>query len=336
MRAVVAAEPGPDLRRAVQVREVADPVAGPGEVLIEVTASAMCRTDLQIAAGDLPPHRAPVIPGHQVVGRVVDGPAERIGQRVGLCWLAGSCGACRFCRTGRENLCPQAQFTGYDVDGGWAELVRARADFAVPLPTGPGEAGTAEDAALAPLLCGGVIGYRSLRRAGIGPSSAGARLGLYGFGASASLALQVARHWGVACHVITRSDVEADRARELGAAWAGTYDQAMPGPMDAAITFAPAGWVVVRALQDLERGGVVAINAIHLDPIGPIDYGDLWWEREIRSVANVTRSDVAQFLALVGPAGVRTAYEVLPLADAAVGLQRMLDGDVRGAFVLVP
>ena len=141
MRAVVAAEPGPDLRRAVQVREVADPVAGPGEVLIEVTASAMCRTDLQIAAGDLPPHRAPVIPGHQVVGRVVDGPAERIGQRVGLCWLAGSCGACRFCRTGRENLCPQAQFTGYDVDGGWAELVRARADFAVPLPAGPGEAG---------------------------------------------------------------------------------------------------------------------------------------------------------------------------------------------------
>ncbi len=336
MRAVVvpahggspAADPA-DPADAVQSRTVADPVAGRGEVLIEVTASAICRTDLQIATGDLPPHRSPVIPGHQVVGRIVDGPVDRIGQRVGLCWLAGACGACRFCRSDRENLCAQAKFCGYDVDGGWAELVTARADYAIPLPQG-------DDVALAPLLCGGVIGYRSLRRAGIGPRSGGSRLGLYGFGASASLAVQVARFWEVECFVVTRSAAEAVRARDLGAAWAGTYDEALPVRLDAAITFAPAGWVVVRALQDLDKGGVVAINAIHLDAIGPIDYDDLWWEREIRSVANVTRSDVAEFLALVGPAGVRTATEVLPLESAGVALRRLRDGDVRGAFVLVP
>jgi propanol-preferring alcohol dehydrogenase len=329
MRAVLVTDPGVDLARAVAVREVPDPQPGPDEVLIEVTASAMCRTDLQIAAGDLPPHRSPVIPGHQVVGRISAGPADRIGQRVGLCWLAGACGICRFCRAGRENLCEQAAFTGYDVDGGWAQRVVARVDYAFPLPD-------ADDAALAPLLCGGVIGYRSLRVAGIGPDSSGARLGLYGFGASASLAIQVARFWGVHCSVVTRSAAEADRALALGADWAGTYDDALPTRVDAAITFAPAGWVVVRALQDLDRGGIVAINAIHLDPIGPIDYGDLWWERQIRSVANVTRADVTEFLAITGPAGVRTAYEELPLDRAAEGLRRMRDGDVTGAFVLIP
>lgn len=329
MRAVVIDSPGPDLARAVAVREVPDPTPRPGEVLIEVTASALCRTDLQIASGDLPPHRSPVVPGHQVVGRIVDGPADRLGQRVGLCWLAGACGECRFCASGRENLCLQAAFTGYDVDGGCASLVAAREQFALPLPDG-------DDTALAPLLCGGVIGYRALRRADIGPESDGARLGLYGFGASASLAIQVARHWGVDCYVVTRAPAESARALELGAAWAGTYDEAIGVKLDAAITFAPAGWVVGRALQDLDRGGVVAINAIHLDPIGPIDYGDLWWERQIRSVANVTRRDVTEFLSLVGPAGVRTDCEVLPLEEAGTGLQRMLDGDVRGTFVLVP
>jgi propanol-preferring alcohol dehydrogenase len=326
MRAVVIAAPG----APVEVRQVPEPVPGAGEVLIEVTAAALCRTDLQIASGDLPPHRSPVVPGHQVVGRIVAGPPDRIGQRVGLCWLAGACRGCPACTAGRENLCADATFTGYDVDGGCAELVVARADYALPLPEAGG------DAALAPLLCGGVIGFRSLRRASIGPGSRGAALGLYGFGASASLAVQVAVHWGVDCYVLTRSPVEAERARALGAVWAGTYDDAVPRPLDAAITFAPASWVVVRALQDLARGGVVAINAIHLDPIGPVDYGDLWWEREIRSVANVTRQDVAQFLDVVEAAGVRTAYEVLPLDEAATALRRMQEGDVRGAFVLVP
>jgi propanol-preferring alcohol dehydrogenase len=331
MRAVVIDQPGPDLAAAVSVRSVPDPEPAPGQVLIEVTAAALCRTDLQIAMADLPAHLSPVIPGHQVVGRIVGGGPDRIGQRVGLCWLASACGTCGFCRTGRENLCDQAQFTGYDVDGGCAELVVADERYAVPLPEGG-----STDADLAPLLCGGVIGYRSLRRAGISPASAGAKLGLFGFGASASLAIQVAVHWGVHCYVVTRSAAEADRAVGLGAAWAGTYDRAVPVALDAAVTFAPAGWVVVRALRDLGKGGILAINAIHLDPVGPIDYDDLWWEREIRSVANVTRADVSEFLAVVGPAGVATAYETLPLQDAAAGMQRMLAGDVTGTFVLIP
>lgn len=329
MRAIVVADPGPDLARAVALRELPEPEPGPGEVLIDVAATALCRTDLQIASGELAPHRSPVVPGHQVVGRITAGPAERIGQRVGLTWLAGTCGSCRWCLGGRENLCQSAVFTGYDVDGGCAPQVIAREAFAFPLPDG-------EDADQAPLLCGGVIGYRSLRRAGIGPDSGGSSLGLYGFGASASLAIQVARYWGVECYVTTRSAAEAERATALGAAWAGTYEEALPEQVDAAITFAPAAWVVRRALQGLARGGVVAINAIHLDPIGPIDYEDLWWEREIRSVANVTRADVREFLAVIGPAGVATSYEVLPLADAAVGMGRMRQGEVRGTVVLVP
>ena len=334
MRAAQVIDPGSDIRRAVAIREVPTPQPGAGEVLIEVAVSAVCRTDLQIVTGDLPPHRPDVIPGHQVVGTIVETgegvDPGRLGARVGLVWLADTCGRCRFCRSGRENLCDQARFTGYDVDGGFAEMVVARADHAHPLPA------DADPALLAPLLCGGVIGYRSLRQAGIGPDSAGARLGLYGFGASASLAIQLAHHWGVRCHVVTRSAAEAERARELGAVWAGTYDDSLPTRLDAAITFAPVGWVVPRALKDLDKGGVVAINAIHLDEIPPLDYDDLWWERSIRSVANVTRADVSEFLAQVGPAGVRTAIEELPLDQATDALIRLRDGDVTGAFVLRP
>lgn len=324
MRAVVVERPGAD----PVLREVPEPVPGPGQVLVEVSATAMCRTDLQIAMGDLPPHRSPVIPGHQVVGRIVGG--ERAGERVGLVWLASACGACRFCRSGRENLCDGARFTGYDVDGGYAERVVADARYAFRLPA------AGRDEEIAPLLCGGVIGYRSLRRAGLGPGSRGATLGLFGFGASASLAIQAAVHWGIRCFVVTRAEREARWACELGAEWAGTYEDEVPVPLDAAITFAPAAWVVGRALKALGRGGVLAINAIHLDPIGPIEYEDLWWEREVRSVANVTSADVTEFLQLVAEAGIRTAYEVLPLQDAPAGLRRMLRGDVRGTFVLRP
>ncbi len=303
-----------------------DPEPGPDEVLIRVTASAVCRTDLQILRGDLPSHRLPLIPGHQVVGEVLTaGPLQ--GQRVGLVWLAHACGVCRFCREGRENLCLNAEFTGWDRDGGYAELVTAHKDFVHPLPDG-------DAVALAPLLCGGVIGFRSLRVAGIGPHSAGARLGLYGFGASATIAIQVARYWGCEVYVVTRSQDEVGRARELGAAWAGTYEQDLPAALDAAVTFAPSGDVVVAALKALDRGGTVAINAIHLDRIPQIDYDDLWWERSLRSVANVTREDVRDFLAVVGPAEVRAQYEVLPLDQAPRALERVESGDVRGAFVL--
>ena len=304
-----------------------DPEPGPDEVLIRVEASAVCRTDLQILRGDLQPHRLPLIPGHQVVGEVV-GPGELHGRRVGLVWLAQTCGVCRFCTSGRENLCLNAKFTGWDRDGGYAELVTAHKDFVHPLPEG-------DPTALAPLLCGGVIGFRSLRVAGIGPQSAGARLGLFGFGASATIAIQVANFWGCEVHVVTRSPAEVQRAYDLGATWAGTYDQPLPTQLDAAVTFAPSGDVVISALKALDRGGTVAINAIHLDRIPQFDYDDLWWERNLRSVANVTRADVRDFLAVVGPAQVQTQYEVLPLDDAPMALERVESGDVRGAFVLV-
>jgi propanol-preferring alcohol dehydrogenase len=303
--------------------EVPDPQPGPDEVLVRVEASAVCRTDLQILRGDLPAHTLPLIPGHQVVGTDVS-----TGRRVGLVWLAQTCGQCRFCRSGRENLCDGARFTGWDRDGGYAELVTAHRDFVHPLPGG-------DPVALAPLLCGGVIGFRSLRVAGLGPGSAGARLGLYGFGASATIAIQVARYWGCHTYVVTRSEHEVQRALDLGATWAGTYDQPPPERLDAAITFAPSGDVVVAALKALDKGGTVAINAIHLDAIPRLDYDDLWWERSLRSVANVTRQDVRDFLAVVPQAGVHTQYEVLPLAQAPQALERLEAGDVRGAFVLV-
>ncbi len=316
----------------MSVGEVADPV-GPG-TLIQVTATAVCRTDLQLVTGDLPAHRMPVIPGHQVVGRIAEGPDA--GRRVGLVWLAYACGVCDFCRTGRENLCEHAQFTGWDVDGGYAQLVRADPGFIHPIPHSLDER---SDADVAPLLCGGVIGFRSLHIAGItGPAPEGQtqRLGLFGFGASASLAIQVANHWGVRCSVITRSAAEVDRAMSLGAEWAGTYDETVPHELDAAVTFAPSGDVVVAALRSVRRGGTVAINAIHLDRIPQFDYDDLWWERSLRSVANVTRADVRDFLELVGPADVRTAYETLPLTAAASALDRVSAGDVTGSLVLIP
>ena len=308
------------------------PTPGPGEVLVEVHACAVCRTDLQLVEGDLEARRLPVVPGHQVVGTVVgtgDGVEEpTVGTRVGLAWIAGTCGVCRFCRSGRENLCERARFTGWDRDGGYASHVTARADFTHQLPEG------FADLDAAPLLCGGVIGYRALGVAGVDAGSGGTTLGLYGFGASATCVLQVARHWGVDVHVCTRSEREQGAALELGATWAGGYDERPPVPLDAAITFAPVGDVVVSALQALDRGGTVAVNAIHHDCIPQFDYDDLWWERSIRSVANVTRSDVRELLALAAEIPIRTRTEVLPLDDVGPALRRLREGDVSGSFVL--
>lgn len=319
MRAVEYFTPESDPADAVREVDRPMPVPGSGQLRLRITASAVCRTDLQLVTGQLPPHLLPVVPGHQVVG-VVDavGPEVsgwQVGDRAGLVWLAQACGRCRFCRSGRENLCLHAEFTGWDVDGGYAEYVVSQADFTHHLDV-LGDA--MSDEAVAPLLCGGVIGFRSLRVAGVGADSAGQRLGLYGFGASATIALQVARHWGVEVYVVTRSDAEVERAAALGATWAGTYDQALPVKLDAAITFAPVGAVVVDAVKALDRGGVVAINAIHLDELPAMNYDDLWWERSIRSVANVTREDVREFLPLVAAAGITTQFEELPLEDAPV------------------
>jgi propanol-preferring alcohol dehydrogenase len=330
MRAMVLHEPGPITGAPLRAEDVADPVPAPGEVLIAVEACAVCRTDLQLAEGDLGLVRSPVIPGHQVVGRVRELGAGvtslAIGDRVGLTWLAGTCGTCRFCTSGRENLCERATFTGWHRDGGYAELVTADARHATRLP----DALAAVDAA--PLLCGGVIGYRSLRVAGVEP---GERIGLYGFGASASLAIQVATHWGCEVAVVTRSPDEQARALALGAAWAGAYDERPPFALARAITFAPAGAVVVAALQALDRGGAVAINAIHLDGIPAFSYDDLWWERSIRSVANVTRRDVAELLALAAEIPVRTSAVSYARADANRALHDVRAGTAGGTPVLV-
>jgi propanol-preferring alcohol dehydrogenase len=329
-------EPGP-----VADRDRLEPVERPdlepadGELLIDVAACAVCRTDLQIVAGDLPARRLPIVPGHQVVGRVralgagVDRDDHPVGSRVGIAWIAGTDGTCRFCSSGRENLCPELAFTGWDRDGGYATQVVARADFTYALPAG------FDDLAAAPLLCGGTIGYRSLHVAGVDlDRAAGLRLGLYGFGASATCVIQLAVHAGCEVHVATRSAAEQQRARALGATSAGGYDDAPPHPLDAAITFAPAGSVVVAALRAVDRGGTVAINAIHLDHIPELDYDDLWLERSLRSVANVTRSDVVEFLTLAAAVPVVTQTETFALADANDALRRLDAGDVSGAAVL--
>jgi propanol-preferring alcohol dehydrogenase len=316
-------------REPLRLVERPDPTPGPGELLIRIAACAVCRTDLQLCQGDLPAKHLPIVPGHQLVGRVqavgpgVDG--WRAGDRAGVAWLGGADGTCVRCRAGRENLCADARFTGWDRDGGYATHAVARADFTLALPQG------FADLDAAPLLCGGVIGYRSLRVSGIQP---GGRLGLYGFGASATLAIQVARHWGCRVFVCTRSEAERARARALGAEWTGDYAERPPEPLDAAVTFAPAGSVVVAALKALDRGGTVAINAIHLDRVPELDYGDLWWERSLHSVANFTRDDARAFLELAARIPIRTEYEVHPLEDANVALDRLARGEVRGAAVL--
>jgi propanol-preferring alcohol dehydrogenase len=289
----------------------------------------VCRTDLQLADGDLVAHRLPVVPGHQAVGRVIaagDGvEGWEVGDRAGVAWLALTCGVCRFCTSGRENLCERARFTGWDRDGGFAARMTADARFALRLPEGR------SDLELAPLLCGGVIGYRALKVSGIEP---GGRLGLYGFGASALLAIQVATHWGCEVFVVTRSEEDRRRAVELGAVWAGSYDDTPPAPLDAAVTFAPVGDVVVAALAAVDRGGVVAVNAIHLDRMPEFDYDLLWLERQVRSVANFTREDAAEFLSLAAEIPIETVTDPYPLEDANLALDAVRSGAVRGAAVL--
>jgi propanol-preferring alcohol dehydrogenase len=331
MRALVVRRPGPTSADPLESVELTDPEPARGELLLRVSASAVCRTDLQIATGDLPPHRSPVVPGHQAVGVVeAIGPGVEgwaIGERAGSTWLGGFDGTCSFCRGGRENLCRSATFTGWDRDGGFAEMMTIRADVAVHLPA------ALDDVSVAPLLCGGVIAFRALRLSGIEP---GGRLGLYGFGASARQAIQVATHWGCEVHVASRSSRDLDRALALGAASVGGYDDLPPAPLDAAITFAPVGSVVVAALRAVDRGGTVAINAIHLDGIPAFSYDDLWWERSIRSVANVTRADAREFIALAAEIGIESETEIHELSAGNEALRRIESGLVSGAAVLVP
>jgi propanol-preferring alcohol dehydrogenase len=328
MRAMQLVAPG----RPLEAADLPTPSPGAGELLLRVRACAVCRTDLQLSEGDLPARRIPIVPGHQIVGAVeavgegVTGWA--VGDRAGLAWLGSTDGSCAHCRQGRENLCVAARFTGWDRDGGFATHALGRADFALPLPAG------FSDLDAAPLLCGGVIGYRALKVSAIAAYGRGARLGLYGFGASATLAIQVARHWGCRVFVSTRSPAEQERARALGAEWTGGYEESPPEPLDAAVTFAPAGSVVVAALRALDRGSTVAINAIHLDRVPELAYADLWWERSLRSVANFTRQDARELLDLAARIPIRPEYETHPLEDANLALRRLATGQVRGAAVL--
>ena len=311
--------------------DVAVPRPGPGEVLLEVRACGVCRTDLHIADGELARGKLPVVPGHEIVGRVIEnGPgAGRYapGRRIGVPWLGGTCGTCSYCASGRENLCDAPRFTGYDRDGGYAQYAIADERFCFPLPD------AYSDAAAAPLLCAGLIGYRSLVMAG-----EGVRLGIYGFGAAAHIIAQVARHQGRQVFAFTKpGDTEGQRfALELGAAWAGDSTVKPPEPLDAAIIYAPAGPLVVSALAAVAKGGVVVCAGIHMSDIPSFPYELLWGERVIRSVANLTRRDGEEFLALAARVPVRTTTESFVLSRANEALARLRAGRITGAAVLVP
>ena len=302
----------------LSLREVAIPVPGDGQLLLRVRACGVCRTDLHIVDGELDRPKLPLVPGHQIVGEAED------GRRLGVPWLGWSDGECRYCSSGRENLCDRARFTGYDIDGGYAEWVVADERYCLPLPAG------FDDLQVAPLLCAGLIGYRSLRLAGDGE-----RLGLYGFGASAHIVAQVAVHEGRRVFAFTRGrDVEAQAfARELGAEWAGSG--APPEELDAAIIFAPVGELIPEALRAVAKGGFVVCAGIHMSDIPSFPYELLWGERVLRSVANLTRCDGEEFLALAPRVPVRTHVETFPLAQANEALDKLRRGDVRGALVLV-
>jgi propanol-preferring alcohol dehydrogenase len=298
-------------------------------LLVSVKACGVCHTDLHVVEGELPAHQLPITPGHQVVGIVEEiGPEVtrfQPGDRVGVPWLHRACGACEFCRRGEENLCDRAQFTGWDVDGGYAEFMLADERFAVPIPAG------FADVQAAPLLCAGIIGYRSLRLADLQP---GEHLGLFGFGASAHLALQVARGWGCTVSVFTRRPEHRALAEALGAAWTGAADQKPPRLLDRAVTFAPAGELVPLALGHLRKGGTLAINAIHMSPIPALDYGLLYGERTVRSVTNATRRDAEEFMALAARLGIKTEAQTFPLAEANRALLMLKRSEIRGAAVL--
>jgi propanol-preferring alcohol dehydrogenase len=318
-------------RRALRLAELPAPLTGAGKLLVRVRACGVCRTDLHVVDGELAEAKLPIIPGHEIVGEVVERGAgvERfaIGERVGVPWLGYTCGACRYCKRGQENLCDHARFTGYHIDGGYAEYTLADERYCFTIPDGY------EDVAAAPLLCAGLIGYRSLVMAGDAQ-----RLGIYGFGAAAHIVAQVARHQGRAVYAFTRSgdSIAQGFARELGAAWAGDSLTAPPEPLDAAIIFAPVGSLVVAALRATAKGGTVICAGIHMSDIPAFPYNVLWGERVIRSVANLTRRDAEEFLALAPQVPVKTSVESLRLDQANDALARLREGRLTGALVLVP
>jgi propanol-preferring alcohol dehydrogenase len=329
MRACLLDVPAAVERNPLRLAEVAAPLPSANQVLIRVRACGVCRTDLHVVEGELEPRKSPVIPGHQVVGVVeANGPdAQRFrpGDRVGVPWLHETCGVCEYCRSGRENLCDRAVFTGWTVDGGYAELVLAREDFVYALPEG------FADLHVAPLLCAGIIGFRTLRVSGIQP---GGRLGMYGFGAAAHVAIQVARHWGIHVYAFTRDERHRALASELGAVWAGGSFDAPPEPLDAALIFAPAGELVPAALKALKKGATLALGGIHMSPIPSFNYDLLYGERVVRSVANNTRRDGEDFLRVAAEIPIHTQVREFRLEDANAALNALKSDAIRGAAVL--
>jgi propanol-preferring alcohol dehydrogenase len=320
---------GPIEKDRLTIEQRTLPPLRAGQILVTVRACGVCRTDLNIVEGDLPPRHRAVVPGHQIVGVVAaaaPGIELAIGTRVGISWLGGTDGTCRFCLEGRENLCDHPIFTGYDVDGGYAKAVIARADFAHPLDD------RLDDMHAAPLLCAGIIGFRALRVAGVQP---GEHVGLYGFGSSAHLALPILKSWGCTVSVVSRGANHRASAEKLGADWVGNETARPPQPLDRAVTFAPTGAVVVAALGALRKGGVVAINAIHLDCIPRFDYDSLLWgEREIRSVTNMTRVDARDFLALAAKIDLEPTATSFALGQVNDALRAVKDGRIDGAAVI--
>ena len=333
MRACLLRAPAPVGERPLELSEVETPTPGEAELLVRVSACGVCRTDLHVFEGELPVRKSPVVPGHQVVARVrgVGAGAEgfKEGDRVGLAWLNRTCGVCRFCRSGRENLCERAEFTGWTRDGGYAEMVRAPAQFVYHLPEG------FDDAQAAPLLCAGIIGYRALRLTGLQAWS-GARLGIYGFGAAGHVAIQIARARGAEVYVMTRDrERHQSLAEELGAAWTGDANASPPARLDAAVIFAPAGELVPAALKALDKGGSLVLGGIHMSDIPSFPYQLIYGERVVRSVANNTRADGREFLEEAARAGVRTHVETFALEEANDALIALKHDAVRGAAVLV-
>lgn len=330
MKAAVLCSPNPIANRPLQIIEVPKPELAPGQVLLRIRACGVCRTDLHIVEGELPLRRERLIPGHQIVGEVVEGETGDLplGTRVGVSWIGGIDGTCWYCRRGMENLCDAPTFTGYTVNGGYAEFAVARADFVFPLP------GALDDLHVAPLLCAGIIGFRSLRVAGVEP---GERVGLFGFGASAHLAIAVLQAWKCNVYVSTRGESHRRLAASLGADWVGNETEKPPVELDRAVTFAPSGDVVIAALSGLRKGGVVAINAIHLDRIPQFDYDKLLWgERQVRSVANMTRDDARDFLRTASGIGLRPKVRKFGLDQANEALLAVKNDSIDGAAVIVP
>jgi propanol-preferring alcohol dehydrogenase len=330
MKAAILSSPAPIAQRPLQIVDVADPRVRSGHTLLRVRACGVCRTDLHIVEGELPPKQLRIIPGHQIVGEVIGGAVDGIalGARVGVSWIGGTDGTCMYCQKGMENLCDSPTFTGYTVAGGYAQYAFARNDFVFPLPE------ALDDLHAAPLLCAGIIGFRSLRVAGVQP---GERVGLFGFGASAHLAIAVLQAWKCEVYVSTRGQSHRRLAESLGATWVGDESDKPPVELDRAVTFAPSGDVVITALSSLRKGGVVAINAIHLDRIPQFDYDTLLWgERQMRSVTNMTREDARDFLALAAQIGLRPQVTVFSLNQANEALSAVKNDAIDGAAVIVP